>query len=94
MTEDQARKLATRVAKESDAIIRFGVTNGRRCLHIRVAAKPAAGDDMGSERRAGSETIYDGLGWDDHKWNNINKRRREKRQDRDVLDAVANREAA
>jgi hypothetical protein len=79
LTVDDARKLGTRVAKESEGIVRFGITNGRHCLHIRCEGQ--------------SNTIYTAAEWDAHRFNRLN-RKREKRADRDVLDAVANKEAA
>jgi protein-tyrosine-phosphatase len=74
-----ARKLATRVVKESDAIVRFGKTNGRNCLHIRAQRM--------------SETIYSVFDWEEHRWNRANKPRKA-RVDPDILSAVANKEAA
>lgn len=89
LTQDTAKKLATRVAKESDGIVRFGKTNGRICLHIRVPAKPAAGDDIGKQQQAGSETVYSVAEWDNHRWNRNNKPRKKKQQGKDELFVAA-----
>lgn len=95
LTTDAQRKLATRVAKESDKVtVRFGHTNGRPCLHLSLHGS--------KDPSTSAETIYSVQEWNLHPWNNANKPRKKKvsgdtaadQQDLDVLDAVANREAA
>lgn len=75
LTEIDARKLATRVAKESDGIVRFGKTNGEVCLHIRCDRQ--------------SETIYSEPQWEDHRWNRSN-RPRKRQATAEIMEAVAN----
>lgn len=92
---DAQRKLATRVAKESNKVtVRFGHTNGRPCLHLRLHEN--------KDPSTSAETIYSVQEWNLHPWNNANKPRKKRDggdiaaedQDIDVLDAVANREVA
>lgn len=65
LTDKEARKLATRIAKESDGVsVKFGRINGKLALHlIRHQSKtlPAA-----------SETIFSEPDWVDHPWNRNN----------------------
>ena len=96
LDKDSARKLATRVVKESEGgIIKFGRTNGRNCLHIRVPAKPPAGDAIGAVQSAQSITIYSEFEWDESPLNVNNKPRKKKVAEDDLVirDAIANREA-
>lgn len=81
-----ARKLATRVAKESDDVrVKFGETNGKVCLHLIV---------VGGRRY--SNTIFTEAEWSDHPENKYNRpRRREvsEQVDEAIISAVANKEA-
>lgn len=84
MTILEARKLATRIVKESNnVIVKFGITNSRNCLHLRHTSAPRE-----------SQTIYDAADWDIHDWNYTVKKRAEDTVLDGVLDAVANKEAA
>jgi len=84
MNTQDARKLSTRVAKESsNVVVRFGRTNGRDCLHLRQMGKELA-----------SETIYSEEEWNLHPWNFANRPKKKKQVYPDILNAVANKEAA
>lgn len=96
-TDKQARELAKKVVKESDGVVKFGCTNGRRCLHVRFTARPAAGNEIGSQQAADSITIYDEAEWDNSAHNINNRPRRKRYEDaviaQGVIEAVANKEA-
>lgn len=88
MTEKEARELATQVAKQSHGVrVKFGCTNGRRCLHL-IVNHPDQG-------LAYSETIYEPWEWADHEENLTERpKRRERRdEDMDIQSAVRNKEA-
>lgn len=56
LSEREARHLGRQVVKDSkDVRVKFGMTNGRRCLHIRSTTEPRE-----------SRTIYSSAGWDEH----------------------------
>jgi hypothetical protein len=96
MIADQkaARALATRVAKESSNVtVRFGETNGRICLHLRLRKS--------KDPSTASETIYSVEEWNLHPWNNANRPRKtnnekvdEAADHHDLLEAIANKESA
>lgn len=55
LSEDDARKLARRIVKDSpDVRVKFGNTNGRITLHVYVPGSSV------------SRTIYNEAGWDSH----------------------------
>lgn len=99
MTPDQQRKLATRIAKESDFVrVKFGTTNARRVLHLAIDRPEARvsrsdGEAVKVERLAASTTIYDAVEWAYHPWNKVEKAKPEREFDRDLADAIRNREA-
>lgn len=83
----EARKLATRIAKESSGVIvKFGRTNGRHCLHLCQSGKDA--------KYIMSETIYSVEEWNLHPWNFANRPKKKIQIDPDILNGVANKEAA
>lgn len=60
MTQVQARKLATLVAKTSDnVVVKFGITNGAHVLHL-----------INTKLRR-SLTIRSSIEWDLHEWNKV-----------------------
>jgi hypothetical protein len=85
MDTQESRKLATRVAKEStNVVVKFGKTNGRNCLHLRVLGESPD-----------SQTIYSVEEWNLHQWNHANRPKKKKAADNlEIQDAVANKEAA
>lgn len=83
---ESARKLATRVAKESGGIsVKIGSTNGVPVLHLvnrNLPSKYAARD------------LTSVAEWDEHPWNRQNApRQKERRAIEGVAEAVANKEA-
>jgi hypothetical protein len=62
MSDKEARLLARQVAKQSKCIVKFGKTNGRNCLHLRLPGN-------------GSETIYTPAEWTYHRWNRNNEKK-------------------
>lgn len=65
MNDKEARKLATRIAKQSDGVsVKFGRINGKIALHlIRRQSKTLS---------AASNTIFSEPDWVDHPWNRDN----------------------
>lgn len=58
LSNQEARQLATRVAKESNGVsVRIAATNGRNCLHL-----------IHRDLKA-SNTIYEVWEWAEHPWN-------------------------
>lgn len=65
MTDKEARKLATRVAKQSDGVsVKVGRTNGQPVLHLIKRQSKTA--------QAASDTIATEPDWVDHSWNRDN----------------------
>ena len=86
MTAQEARTLATEIAKHSDGVsVKFGQTNGQHVLHLVVRAIQG--------RPASSQTITEPWEWDDHPANKSVQRRKRDNIDPAILSAVANREA-
>lgn len=86
MSPAEIKKLATRIAKESNNVVmKFGKTNGRPCLHLNHTAP--------KDKSRSSFTIYSSDEWHIHPWNNAN-RPKTKAIDPDIAAAVANKEAA
>lgn len=68
MTDKEGRKLATRIAKESDGVsVKFGRTNGRFALHLIRR--------QGKTTPAASTTIFTEPDWVDHPWNRDNAKK-------------------
>jgi hypothetical protein len=88
LTAESARKLATRVAKESNGVsVKIGETNGKPVLHLVNRNMPSkfAARDLVSE-----------ADWDEHPWNRYNSQPRSQKERRPiegVAEAVANKEA-
>lgn len=83
---ESARKLATRVAKESNGIsVKIGETNGAPVLHLINRNMPS---------KYASRNVTSVAEWDDHPWNRQNApRQKERRAIEGVAEAVANKEA-
>lgn len=75
MNADEARKLATKVAKESSNVtVKLGRTNGRAVLHLK-------------HRGASSVTIAEPWQWSEHAWNNNNRPTRREEAEALMADA-------
>lgn len=62
MSDKEARLLARQIAKQSKCLIKFGKTNGRNCLHVKLPG-------------VGSETFYQLSEWTYHRWNFNNQKK-------------------
>jgi hypothetical protein len=83
---ESARKLATRVAKESSGIsVKIGETNGKPVLHLVNRNMPP---------KIASRNLTSAADWDEHPWNRQNApRQKERKPIEGVAEAVANKEA-
>lgn len=76
------RALAKLIAKQSHGVtVKFGRTNGQECLHLKTAKQ--------------SRTIYTAVEWDLHEWNTQNAptKRQQREIDKDLAEAIKNKEA-
>lgn len=88
LTAESARKLATRVAKESSGVsVKIGETNGMPVLHLVSRNLPS---------KFAARNVESEADWDEHPWNRYNSQPRpqkERRAIEGVAEAVANKEA-
>jgi hypothetical protein len=80
-----ALKLAEIIGREQGIRVLHGRTNGRDCLHLYKTER------MDKPVRL-SYTIYEQAEWDHHPWN-YTVRKKDKRENADIIAAVKNREA-
>jgi hypothetical protein len=73
MDFDEARKLATRVAKESAGIsVKFGETNGETILHLINRDIPG---------KIASRNLTNAADWAEHPWNKYNNKEKHEQHD-------------
>jgi hypothetical protein len=86
LTAESARKLATRVAKESNGVsVKIGQTNGHPVLHLVNRNMPS---------KFAARNVTSEADWDEHPWNRQNApRQKERKQIEGLAEAVANKEA-
>jgi hypothetical protein len=82
---NEALRLAEIIGREQGVRVVYGRTNGRDCLHIYRTERMDPPPKL-------SFTIYTQEEWDQHPWN-YTVRKKDKRENADVLAAVKNREA-